>query len=109
LIFIKIFRRFCGIFIEKTIFEEFEQICNQSYEEKEIQNNDFLIFSQQNWVFAANTNFLIAISMQPNVVNHWNFKLRLFDQTKCIVWNIKGCRDIGNRKLEFVTKTLFLF
>ena len=43
-----------------------------------------------NWVFATNSNLLIPISLQPDVVNLWYFKLRLFDLTEFIVWNIKG-------------------
>ena len=38
------------------------------------------------------------------------FKLRLFNLTEIIVWNIKGLHHqvIGIRKYEFVTKTQFL-
>ena len=34
--------------------------------------------------------FEIPISLQPDNVNLRYFKLRLFDITACIVWNIKG-------------------
>ena len=43
-----------------------------------------------NWVFATNLNFLSPISLQPNGVNLWYFKLRLFDLPELKVWNIKG-------------------
>ena len=43
---------------------------------------------QWNWAFATNTNFLIPIYLQPNVVNLWYFKLRLFVITEFIVWNV---------------------
>ena len=43
----------------------------------------------RNWVFATNSDFLIPISLKPNVVNLWYFKLILFDLTELIVWNIK--------------------
>ena len=32
------------------------------------------------------------ISLQLDVVNLWYFKLRLFDLTKLMIWNIKGLR-----------------
>ena len=39
-------------------------------------------------------NFLIPISSQPaGCVNHWYFKLRLFDLTELIVWNMKSLGD----------------
>ena len=38
-------------------------------------------------IFATNLNFPIPISWQPDGVNLWFFKFRLFDLT---VWNIKG-------------------
>ena len=47
---------------------------------------------QRNWVFTKNSNFLIPISLQPDAVNRWYFKLRLFDLTEFKVWNIKGLR-----------------
>ena len=52
------------------------------------------------------SDFQIAISLQPDGVNLWYFKLRLFDQKWFIVWNSPTlkCKDIGIRKLEFVTK-----
>ena len=42
--------------------------------------------------FAINPNFPIPIVLKPNVVNLWYFKLRLFDPTEYIIWNIKGLR-----------------
>ena len=47
-------------------------------------------FQQRNWVFVTNSNFKIPISFQPDSVNLWYFKLRLFCLTEFIVWNIKG-------------------
>ena len=39
------------------------------------------------------------IFLQPDHQNVWYFKLRLFDLTEFIVWNIKGLRiDIGVQK-----------
>jgi len=32
------------------------------------------------------------LSLQPNGVNLWYFKLRLFDRTNFVVWNIQGLR-----------------
>ena len=36
--------------------------------------------------------FIIFISLQPNFVNFWYFKLRLFDLTEITFWNILGLR-----------------
>ena len=35
-------------------------------------------------------NFLTPLSFQPDGVNLWYFKLKLFDLTKLSVWNTKG-------------------
>ena len=67
---------------------------------------------QRNWLFATNSDFLIPISLEANVVNLWYFKLIFFDLSKVIVWNFKGLRrwnpKIGIRKSEFVAKSQFL-
>ena len=44
--------------------------------------------TERNWVFATNSEFIIPISLEPNVVNLWYFKLILFDLTEFIVRNI---------------------
>ena len=41
---------------------------------------------------AKKSNFLILISLQPDGVNLWYFKLRLLDLTEIIVWNVYGLR-----------------
>ena len=67
---------------------------------------------QRKWVFATNSNFLIPLSLQPNVVELRYFKLRIrFDQKP--KFEIKsftppGCIDIGIRKFELVPKTQLL-
>ena len=68
---------------------------------------------QRNWVFATNFNFLIPIFFKPNGVNLWYFKLRLFDLTEFIIWNISGlttfdCKDIWIIKSELVAKIQLL-
>ena len=40
------------------------------------------------FVHCKNFNFLIPISLQLDGVNLWYFKVRLFDLTELIVWNI---------------------
>ena len=45
---------------------------------------------QMNWVLVTNSNFVIHISLQPDGVNLWYFKLRLLDQKELTVWNIKS-------------------
>jgi len=61
---------------------------------------------KRNWVLVLNSNFLISIFLQPNGVNLWYFKLRLFELGEFLVWNIYnpitlGCKDLGIRKWEF--------
>ena len=61
-----------------------------------IEKNHFANFDsnkirlERNWVFATNSTFLIPISLQPDNLNLWYFKLTLFNPTAFIVWNIKG-------------------
>ena len=45
-------------------------------------------FLQRNWVFVTNSSFLSPMYLQPDVANLLYFKLRLFDPTQFIVWNI---------------------
>ena len=49
-----------------------------------------LPFLQRNWVFATNLIFLIPFSCQPNSLHIRYFKLRLFNLTEFIIWDIKG-------------------
>jgi len=69
---------------------------------------------KRNWVFATKSNFRIPISLQPDDENLSYVKVRLFNLTEFMVWNIKGrlrhwvAIDIGIRKLEVVAKTQFL-
>ena len=55
---------------------------------------------ERNWVSATNSNFHTLTSLQPDVTKRWYFKVRLFDLTEFIVWNIwsMGFKDIGIRK-----------
>ena len=41
-------------------------------------------YRKRNWVFAMNLQFLTPISLQPDDVNLWYFKLRLFNLTELI-------------------------
>ena len=50
---------------------------------------------------AENSNFLNTISLQPDYVNLWYFKLRhLFDLGEIIVWNVKGWITSGYKYIE---------
>ena len=65
-------------------------------------------YEKRKWVFATNSDFLIAISLQPNFVNLRYFKLWIMlDQIglKYHRFTSSGCKDIGIRKFEFVAKT----
>ena len=57
----------------------------------------------RNRFFATNSNVIIPLSLQPDGVNLWNLKLRLFYSKKFMVW-----KDKKIRKSEFVAKTQFL-
>ena len=58
------------------------------------------------WVFATNSNFIIPIPVQPYGVNSWYFKLRLFDLTEFILWNIQGLRHWVAKIKELKTHSL---
>ena len=67
----------------------------------------------QTWVFVTNSNFLIPIFVQPDDVNLWYFKVRLFDQLFDSKFELSKIydiefKDIGIRKSEFVGKTQIL-
>ena len=71
------------------------------------------IFSFKNWDFATNSNFLIHISVQPDGVGYWFFKVRLFDLTEFIIEMFKvyamGLQRLGIGKSEAIAKTKFLY
>ena len=46
--------------------------------------------AKRNWVLATNSDFQIAICLQPDGVNLWYFKLWIILDQMIIVWNIKG-------------------
>jgi len=48
------------------------------------------ILKQRNWVFATNSDFLITISLEPNVADLIYFKLWILLDQIIWVWNIKG-------------------
>ena len=52
-------------------------------------------------VFATNSIFIIPLYLQPHGVKPLYFKPRVFDLTEYI----KGCKDIGIKISEYVTKT----
>ena len=50
------------------------------------------------WVLAINSDFLISISLLPDVVNLWYFKLRfMLDQIVCDIIELQKYRDYENR------------
>ena len=50
--------------------------------------NNFTERKVWNWVFVTNVDFLIPIFFLPDGVNLWYFKLKFFQLTEFIVWNI---------------------
>ena len=69
------------------------------------------VISQSNRVLATNLNVLITEPWQPDNVNLWFFKLRLFDKTelKYLRSTTSGRKDLGVIKSEFVAKTRLLY
>ena len=70
----------------------------------EILRNDL---SENNWVFATNSEFIIPISLEPNVINLWYFKLILFYLTEFIVWNIYDLRHWNPKILGLEKQSLW--
>ena len=62
---------------------------------------------KRNWVFATNSDYLFAISLQPDGINLWYFELRLFDCTEFIVWYIKGPWHWSTKILRLDNFSLF--
>ena len=68
----------------------------------------------RNWVFGTNSDFIITISLQPNVVDLRYFKLWIIYvisnslSLKYQEFPTFDSQDIGIRKFEFVAKTQFL-
>ena len=82
------------------------QKLQRKYSFLQIKNNIKIRYCE---VFATISNFSIPTSLQPDGLNIWYIKLRLFDQTEFIVWINKrfttfGCKDMQIRKSEFVAK-----
>ena len=66
----------------------------------------------RNWVFVTNSNIQTSISLIPNVINLWYFKLiwsNRIHSSKYLRSTTFGSKDIVIRKAEFVAKTRFLF
>ena len=62
---------------------------------------------EKNWVVATNSDFLITISLEPNVTDLRYFKLWILLDLIIWVWNIKG---LQHRVLKILTfKYLILF
>ena len=60
-----------------------------------------LSFTQRNWVFATNSDFLFTISLEPNVADLRYFKLWILLDQVIWVWNIKGLQHRGLKILWF--------
>ena len=61
---------------------------------KQLLSSFVLFINERNWVFATNSNLLIPISLQPDGVGLYYFKLTLFDLTEFIV-EISKVYNIG--------------
>ena len=60
-----------------------------------------------NWVFTTKSNFLMLVSLQPDCINILYFKLKHFDLTEFIVWNIKGLQHRVAQISRFENQSLW--
>ena len=77
------------------------------YEVTVLSHRDPKNLHQRNWVFATNSDFLITISLEPNVADLRYFKLWILLDQIIWVWNIKGLQHWVLKILRF--KYLILF
>ena len=75
----------------------------------EVQGGGIIIESrcimclQSNWVLAQNSNILITISVEPDVIELWYFKPNILS-LKYQRFTPLDCKAKGVRKLEFVAR-----
>ena len=72
------------------------------------------VYWDKKWFFVTKSNFLTLISLQPYGLNHWYFKLRFFNLTEYLVWNLLDLRHLVAlitrlENHEFVAKTQFIW
>ena len=77
---------FHGLLLFLHVFFHWSIICLYSRNPQEKPQSR--AYSPLELSFWHKLKFLIPISIQPNGVNLWYFKLRLFDLTDFIVWNV---------------------
>ena len=90
-----------GIYLTETRKEigrinYFSRIIIFLYPEKGLKGiavNQACEWTERNWIFATNSDFLITISLKPNVVDLRYFKLWIFLNQIIRVWNIKGLQQ----------------
>ena len=71
------------------LFQRKCQILYVSYSSKLLATT-----AKRNWVFGPNSDFLITMSLEPNVLDLTYFKLWIMLNQIIRVWNIKGLQDI---------------
>ena len=64
---------------------------------------------KRNWVFVTNSDFLIPIFFPRDGVNLWYLKLRFFQLTEFIVWNIWGLRHWVAKILRLENQSLWQY
>jgi len=84
-----VWSRFSSAFIFKLLaiflFQKYWRKCSETIPFQDWKHVDIF---QRNWMFATNSNFLIPISLQRDSEHLGYFKLRLYDSTELLVWNI---------------------
>ena len=100
----------CGLFgffcKDKWIFKTFlgvDLISQLDLGNKKLDENEVL----RNWVFVTNSDFLISMSLQPNFVDFWYFKLiilcpnLILEPYSCCSFFLHNSKSIGLRLLKF--------
>ena len=81
-------------------------IFTQHWKKKLKLRNQELI-PQRNWVFDTNSDFIITLSLEPNVADLRYFKIWILLNQIIWIWNIKGLKSRVLKILRF--KYLILF
>ena len=64
---------------------------------------------RMNWGFAANSSFLIPISLQPVDVGFWYFKIRIFNLEKCFNCLNYIIPNVTLYKKDWLKKSIFKY
>ena len=93
----------CSVYLHNLCF-----LVPNSFFNKTVSAKNYVKSSvERNWVFETNSDFLITISLEPDVADLRYFKLLILLDQIIWVWNIKGLQHRVLKILRF--KYLILF